>query len=282
MCDENNIKVSVNVNVYKDIDALKLIVKALQTQTYNNFELVITEDNDSNEMREYISGIKNLNVKHTFQEDRGVRKPTSVNNGIIVSEGEYLIFIDGDCIPYSTFIEAHVELSEPGFVVSGRRCNLGPKYAKLLRDYKISSLELEKSFIYRYPLIAADAKEGHAESGFYIKPNGFIYNNFLKNRKGTRSIVGCNFSCYKSDMVKINGLDEGYDGESGVSDDTDLEWRFKAAGLKLKSARNVANMFHLYHDRNYRDNKLYHIEYENMCENRKNNIFVCKKGLKQH
>ena len=281
MCKGNTVKVSIIVNVYKDIEALRLIINALQYQTYDEFEVVIAEDNNSDEMREYISEIKNLNVKHTSQEDRGRRKPRSVNNAMLVCEGDYLIFIDGDCIPYSTFIEAHVKLLEPGFIVSGRRCNLGPKYAKLLRENKLSSFQLEDSFIYRYPFIAMDAIEGHAESGFYVKPNGLIYNKLLKNRKGTKSIVGCNFSCFKSDMEKINGLDEDY-GESTVGDDSDLGWRFKGIGVKLKSARNVANMFHLYHDRNYRSEELFDLEYKKMCENKKDNVFVCNKGLKQH
>ena len=281
MSNENNIKVSIIVAVYSDIEALELIIRALQAQTYKNFEVVIAEDNNSDEMKEYISNIKNLNVKHTFQEDQGIRKTRSINNGILVSEGEYLIFIDGDCVPYSTFIDAHVKLSEPGFIVSGRRCNLGPKYASFLREHKLSSLQLENSFIYRYPLIAADAVERHAEAGFYVQPNGIIYNRLLKNRKGTKSIVGCNYSCFKSDMAKINGYDEGY-GESSVGDDTDLEWRFKALGLKIKSAKNVANMFHLYHGRGSRNEALYRAEYENMCVNKKNNVFICKEGLSQH
>lgn len=281
MAHIKNISVSIIVNVYLDLESLKLIIKALKGQTYKNFEVVIAEDGRSDEMKDFISKINGLNVKHTFQEDRGNRKPRSVNNAILVSEGDYLIFIDGDCIPYSTFIESHMKLLEPGFVISGRRCNLGPKYSTLFRNKQLSSFQLENSFIYRYPFIAIDAIEGHAEAGFYVKADGFIYNKFLKDRKGTKDIVGCNFSCFKSDMEKINGLDEGY-GESGVGDDTDLDWRFKAIGLKIKSAKNVANMFHLYHERNPRTQQLYLIEYKNMCKNREKNIFICKEGLAQH
>ena len=82
-------------------------------------------------------------------------------------------------------------------------------------------------------------------------------------------------------MIKINGYDEGY-GESSVGDDTDLEWRFKALGLKIKSAKNVANMFHLYHDRGSRNETLYIEQLKKMNINKNNNIFKCKKGLNQH
>jgi len=281
MNNKDNIRVSIIVAIYEDIEALDLIIRSLKTQTYKNFEVVIAEDNNSESTREYISNIKGLDVKHTHQDDKGIRKTRSVNNAIIASEGDYLIFIDGDCIPYSTFIDSHVKLSETGYIISGRRCNLGPKYADLLRQKKISPLELEKSFIFKFPFIVKDGEEGHIEAGLYVKANGFLYNTFLKNRNGTKSIVGCNYSCFKSDMLKINGYDEGY-GESSVGDDTDLEWRFKALGLKIKSAKNVANMFHLYHGRGSRNEELYKIEFDNMTNNKNNNTFFCEKGLTEH
>ncbi len=99
-------KVSLIVAVYKDIEALDLIVQNLKLQTYKNFELVIAEDNNAAEMKEYIAGITGIEVKHTFQDDLGIRKTRSINNGILAAEGEYLIFIDGDCIPYTRFIES--------------------------------------------------------------------------------------------------------------------------------------------------------------------------------
>ena len=133
-------KASLIIAVYKDVEALSLIVKALKTQTYKNFEVVIAEDGNSKEMREFISSVDGIDIKHTTQDDIGIRKCRSVNNGILASSGEYLIFIDGDCIPYSTFIESHIKLAEDGYVLSGRRVNLGPKYSKKLRENKISAI----------------------------------------------------------------------------------------------------------------------------------------------
>ena len=281
MNKNNNIRVSIIVAVYSDIEALNLIIQSLKTQTYKNFEVVIAEDNNSKEMKTYVSNIKDLDVKHTFHEDQGVRKTRSVNNGILASEGDYLIFIDGDCVPYSTFIESHVKLSETGYLVSGRRVNLGPKYAGYLRNKKLSPMKLERSYALRFLDIALDAVERHAEAGLYFSADGFIYNTFLKNRTSSTSILGCNYSCFKQDMIKINGYDEGY-GETAVGDDTDLEWRFKALGLKLKSAKNIANIFHLYHVRNLKGDSFSRNELKKMYENKKNNIFFCKQGLSEH
>ena len=98
-------KVSVIVAVYKDVEALELIIESLKNQTYKNFEVIIAEDGQDEKMQAFIKSIKDLDIKHATQEDIGVRKSKSQNNGIKTSSGEYLIFIDGDCILYSDFIE---------------------------------------------------------------------------------------------------------------------------------------------------------------------------------
>jgi len=275
-------KVSVIVAVYRDIEALSLIVDALRHQTYRDFELVVAEDCAYPEMKAYVESIKDIEVRHTSQEDLGVRKSRSQNNGIMASSGEYLIFIDGDCIPYSTFIERHVSLSKRGRVASGRRVNLGPKYAEKIRNHTIAPLQLEQNYLWYFPFVAADAVERHAESGFSVDPNGLIYKLFLQNRDSSTSILGCNFSCFKDDIVAINGFDEGY-GPSPLSDDTDLQWRFIGMGYEIVSCKNVANIFHLYHKRSSKKGgQSAEALWQQFHANQEAKKFVCEKGLNTH
>jgi len=129
-------KASVIVAVYKDVEALSLIVQALKMQTYKDFEVVIAEDGQDEKIAEFVSSIEGLEVKHTTQEDLGVRKARSQNNGILASSAEYLIFIDGDCIPYTTFVEGHLLLAQEGCVLTGRRVNLPRAISEDLRKEK--------------------------------------------------------------------------------------------------------------------------------------------------
>jgi len=278
---DKNMKVTIIIAVYKDVEALKLIIEALRHQTYRDFEVVIVEDGEDPHMKEYIESIEDFSIKHTTQEDLGIRKTRSLNNGIIKSSGEFLIFIDGDCVPYSTFVEYYVKLAEDGYVLSGRRVNLGPKYSKKLRDKELSAFKLEKTFLLRYPFVAKDAVERHSEDGFCFSPDGWVYNTFIKNRKASTAILGCNYACFKKDIVAINGYDEAYK-DTAVGDDTDLEWRFKAIGLRLKSAKYVANVFHLYHPRSIREKISSDWALGLMAEKKKNNQFKCDQGIDKH
>ena len=275
-------KVSIIVAAYKDVEALELIFKSLIYQTHKNFEIVVAEDGESEVMHEFIDSSKekyDFEIIHTAQEDIGVRKSKSQNNGIKASSGEYLIFIDGDCILYSNFIENHLALSGEKNVITGRRVNLGPKYSAELRNGGITSEWLERNFVRKYLDIKEDAKmERHSEEGFNITPHGFIHKLMKKYRKKEFPLLGCNMSFYKKSMLEINGFDEAL-GNSAMASDTDLAWRFIGLGYTIVSARFLANEFHLYHKRSPND-------YDRgldlkMMDNKSKNIFRCVDGVEK-
>ena len=270
-------KVSLIIAVYKDTKSLSLILETLKYQTYTNFEVIVAEDGSSQEMKEYIQNIDDLDVKHTTQEDIGVRKARSQNNAILASTGEYLIFIDGDCLLDSSFIFGHVTLANKNNVLSGRRLNLNQDLSNKIRNNKLKVINIEKNLLTKYLYLAFD-KEVRFKQGLYINPKSIAY-KLISKRDRTATILGCNFSCYKKDMLKINGFDESY-GETAVSDDMDLDWRFRALGLKLKSCKNVANVFHLHHKAHDRGDASAQVNL--MRQRESENKFICEVGLNVH
>lgn len=271
-------KVSVIIAIYKDIQALSIILKALEKQTYKNFEVIVAEDGNDPAVKRFIDSVKNLDIRHTSHEDKGIRKNMSQNNGIIASTGEYLIFIDGDCVPYSTYIETHVALSEPRHVLSGRRVNLGIGISKKIREGKLDPIRLEKNCFLNFLKIRQDEDASHAEQGITLKPHSWLYSIISKNR--STSILGCNFSLFREDMLAINGFDESY-GSTSLGDDVDLSWRFKAAGFSEISCKNSANMFHLHHTREHQ-NKDASKETKLMNERKQRKEFFTENGLNLH
>lgn len=273
-------KVSLIIAVYKDVESLALILDSCNQQTYTDFEVVVAEDGESKEMKEFMALAQEkypFDILHTTQEDNGVQKSKSQNNGIKASRGEYLIFIDGDCLLYSNFIENHLTLSGEKNIVTGRRVNLGQKFSQQLRNHEISSTWLEKHFVKKYFAIKKDAKtERHSEEGFQIKPHGLVHKIMAKSRKKRFPMLGCNMSMYKQQMLSINGFDEGL-GNASAASDTDLEWRFEGIGCKIVSARFMANEFHLYHKRSAQEYDRDAVD--QMLENKNNAIFYCSNGL---
>ena len=269
-------KVSLIIPTYKDPVALKLILDALKCQTYKNFEVIVAEDDNAVETKILLEGYNAwFNIKHYSHDDIGNRKPKAVNSSIGMSEGEYIIFIDGDTIPFSTFISSHVFFSSPGRGLCGRRVNLGKKVSDDLRGKKITALQLEKKFLISAPYLLSDNIR-HYEQGLYFGPSNIV-GNFLRKIDKNIHIVASNFSCYKSDLLKVNGIDEDLPFAPS-RDDTDLEWRLEAIGVELSSVKYSANLFHLHHtrsDRSEEDKK----NREIIKFKQKNNLFRCENGI---
>lgn len=269
-------KTTLIISVYKDTEALGFILDSVETQSLLPDEIIVAEDGDSSEMQQFIAKQKNRfsNLIHLTQEDDGWWKNKAMNNAIKASTNEYLIFIDGDCIPYTTFIQAHVENAKQGIVLCGKRFELGPKFTEQLKKHELNARDIEKKFFWLLPaMIRDDAR--HPEDGLLFKSHSFISRQIHK--RYVRHIVGCNWSCYKNDLLKINGFDETFRLPS-EGEDVDLSWRFRGVGCELKSCRNNANILHLYHPKRFGATEG-DINNAIMKKNRAENAFVCKNGI---
>ncbi len=244
-------KVSVVISVYKDLEALSLILSALSRQTYQDFEIIVSEDGEDPKILQVIQQYNNttIQLQHLTQPDDGWQKNKALNHSVFSSKSDYLIFIDGDCIPHKKFIATHMMLSEPKVVLTGRRCDIGGKFIDQLKTGGISVKNLESFFFYlynAYPLIKTSRA---LEDAIYVNPHSILSKYILPKISKIRGILGCNFSCYKQDLLSINGFDEDYT-EANFGEDSDLEWRFEKVGVKIKSVRNMAILYHLRHPLN--------------------------------
>ena len=270
-------KITIIISVYKNTKALKLVLNSVINQSYKVDEIIISEDGQSSEMKEFISTLSIDNLIHLTQEDLGWRKNIALNNSIKKSSGNYLVFIDGDVVLHKRFIEGHVYCSKPKRVCAGKRVELGAMYSQKLFDKKITLDELSNSFIKKIFSLHKD-KVRHYEDGIYIEPKGYLYNHLVQ-KKHISYIIGCNFSCYKEDFEAINGFDEDYKLPS-VGEDVDINWRFRASGTEVISCRNIANVYHLWHKKGFTSNES-DINDKILKINFDVNRFICLNGLKK-
>lgn len=270
-------KSTIIISVYKDIDSLDLILDSLSRQTFLPNEVLISEDCQSDEMRDYVriakEKYKNLHITHLFQEDVGWRKNIALNRAIVASKYDYLIFIDGDCVPFDNFIENHIMQAEKKIVLAGKRVELGEKLTESIRSRKLSVSKLTKNYWFYAPKLIKD-KTRHLEDILHISHKSFLA-PFVK--KDVNYIIGCNWSAFKEDILAINGFDETYTLPS-VGEDVDLGWRFRGLGIELKSCRHNANLVHLYHKKRF-DNTQGEINNAILWKNHAQNKFFCDNGI---
>ena len=271
-------KITIIISVYKNVKALRLVLDSIQNQTIKVDEIIVSEDGESVEMKDFISTLNIDNLIHLTQEDIKWRKNIALNNSIKKASSEYLIFIDGDVVLHKRFVEGHIYCSKLKRVCAGKRVELGAGYTEKLYNDELTIDNLSNSFIRRIISLHKD-KVRHYEDGIYIKPDSFLYNRFVQ-KKHINYLIGCNFSCYKKDIESINGFNEDYKLPA-IGEDVDINWRFRADGTEVISCRNIANVYHLYHKKGFGTNEG-EINNKILKENFDLNRFICLNGLKKY
>ena len=132
--------------------------------------------------------------------------------------------------------------AEKRIVLAGKRVELGANITKAIREKRLSTSKLTNNY-WLYLISLLKDKTRHLEDMLHISHKSFLA-PFIKRK--VRYIIGCNWSAFKEDILKINGFDETYVLPS-VGEDIDLGWRFRGLGIELKSCKHNANLIHLYH-----------------------------------
>ncbi len=266
-------KVSLVIAVYNKANNLQLIFTALARQTFKDFEIIVADDGSGKEIADVVNKAKRdypFRIKHLWHADKGWRKNMMLNYAIQESTADYIIFIDGDCIPSERFMEDHFTHREKKFVLLGRRVEHGERWAKKLTVEKIRSGEFE-----RYSLLdildAAKGMSSRLEHGIRI-PFEFV----RRMTKKSDGMLGCNFSTFKEHLVAVNGFDEAYDGP-GSGEDSDIFFRLHLIGVKGKSLRNLAIQYHLWHPLT----KTLERNYQRFLKMQQRALPQCRNGLKK-
>lgn len=234
-------KTAVIVTTYNRPDALAAVLDGYYGQSDREFSLVVADDGSTQDTAEIVQRYARrggLSLTHVWHEDRGFRAAAIRNRAVASTNAEYIIFTDGDCVPSRNCVEAHKKLAEPGYFLGANRVLLGESFtARVLRE----RIPIHG---WRWPDWARAwlRRDVNRLLPLMALPDG----DFRKRSPGRwEGMKTCNLSAWRSDLVRVNGLDESYEGWG--LEDSDLVIRLLHAGVKHKTARYAAPVFHLWH-----------------------------------
>jgi glycosyltransferase involved in cell wall biosynthesis len=232
--------VTVVISTYERPKALNLVLDGLARQRITPVQILIADDGSGPKTLEVIEKWRrqDLPIEHCWQEDKGFRKTTILNQAIAKTKAPYLIFLDGDCVPLARFVEDHLSFAQVGCILAGSRVLAFESYTL--------ALEAEREHL-------------HSKSAFYWFKQKLIGNT---NRwcpqlrlpdgawrtfrpRNWRLVRGCNFSIFTEDLLRVGGYDESFVGWG--REDSELAVRLINAGLQVKSMAYAANVVHLWH-----------------------------------
>jgi glycosyltransferase involved in cell wall biosynthesis len=233
--------VSVVITTYNRSDALLAVLQGLFLQSDRNFEVIVADDGSRPEHQRAVlesSVARALRAVHVWHPDVGFTASRIRNRGVAASRGEYIVFLDGDCVPEVDFIAMHKILAQPGFFVNGSRVLLSPDLtARALREAERICGRSTWYWV-RQRLL------GHASklTGLLRLPDGAFRIKRAFSWKGIRS---CNLGAWRSDFERVDGFDESFVGWG--HEDADFVLRLHNSGVARKNGFCATEVFHLWH-----------------------------------
>lgn len=87
--------ISIIIPTYNRAKTLRASIISVLNQTYTDFELIIVDDNSTDNTEEIVNSIQDPRVKY-IRHDKNLGANKARNNGILHSIGEYIAFQDSD------------------------------------------------------------------------------------------------------------------------------------------------------------------------------------------
>jgi glycosyltransferase involved in cell wall biosynthesis len=233
--------ISLIVTTYNRADALQAVLAALARQTDRGFEVVIADDGSAPSTSALVDHWRSrlgVPLSHVWQVDWGFRAAEIRNRAILASQGDYCIFLDGDCIARPDFITKHRQLAEPGWFVTGNRVLLSPAITDaVLRD------RLQPETWTAAEWIRQRLRGGVNRLAAVLRlPLGPLRKLAATQWRGARS---CNLAIWRADLDRVDGFDASFSGWG--REDSDLLLRLLHSGVRRKDGRFATGVIHLWH-----------------------------------
>ena len=235
--------VSVIVSTYNQPRVLRHCLLALGLQTYDDFEVLIADDGSREETRELVEReARNFShpLKHIWHEDEGFRKTVILNKAVLAASGDYLVFLDGDCVTHPEFVREHARAARPGYYLNGSLIRLSKDLSDRVTEAAIRSGQaFQPAWLMR---------QGRNFDRRYLRlalPYG-LRQKLNAHTRTTLYWLGSNSSCFKSDALALNGFDHRF---TYGFEDADFGYRLELSGIRASTVRWTAVVLHLWHER---------------------------------
>lgn len=261
--------ISVICSTYNRPDALAASLSGLLRQCDANFEIVIADDGSTQETRQIVDLYRDrtsVRIHHAWHEDLGFRLSAIRNLALKYAKGEYILLLDGDCIPSPNWITNHRKLAEDGWTVSGQRILTSESFCTDILELPNFAEKFDWSVShFRQLSRSGKVNRWHPALNLGVRHFSFWRKLFPKRWKMIR---GCNWGIWRKDLDLVNGFNEQITGWG--HEDADLAIRLMNIGVKFKSGDFATSVLHLWHKEAPRDHACQN--WEIACSHLKNNI----------
>lgn len=206
-------KITVLMSVYNTpIEQFKDSIDSILNQTYKDFEFLIIDDGEKEECIRYLQECNDNRIK-LIKNDRNMGLAKSLNKGLKLAKGKYIVRMDSDDIAYPDRIEKQFK-----FIEENPQYSIVSTMAELFDDNGIYG-KIERS--------------GEVTKNDLIKGTPFIHPTMIINRDVLNKIGGYpEYRRCQDYAMAMNMYANGYKGY--IVDQILLKYRMDKDGYKKK------------------------------------------------
>lgn len=209
LSDENQVLISVLIPTYNRREILKLTLDSLENQNLNKnlYEVIVIDDGSSDDTVEFLQNFSpSMNFKYVSQENSGPARAR--NNGIGLSRGKYLLFLNDDAVCDSKLLDVHLHFHKQFEKIKLKTAVLGRfDYLEDDVDKLFMNLLNKSTLIFAYSEMNSN--------------NFYAWNYFWT----------CNLSILKSAVIDVGMFDEDF--REPMMEDIELGLRLSMHGYNI-------------------------------------------------
>lgn len=235
------------VLTYNRADALLAVLRSLAGQCGPQHEVWIADDGSRPEaVAQMKAGLPPFAcpVHHVWHPDAGFTAARARNLAAARTAADYLVFLDGDCVPNQGFLAQHARLASSSSYINGSRVLLGERLSQAVAAGQADPVHAPWGQWLRWRMAGDCNKLLHAALTWKLPRRAnprFVW-------KGIRS---CNLGLWAADFRAVNGFDESFSGWG--HEDADLVLRLHHHGCRRINGFLATEVFHLWHPEQKRE-----------------------------
>ena len=236
---------SVVVSTYEWHEALDVVLRGFADQTDDAFDLVVADDGSEAPTAEVVDRWRislGDRLSHVWQDDAGFRLARLRNLGSLTARGDYLVFVDGDCVPRRGFIASIRRAAFHGWFLAGKRAHLSPALSRAVLDDRVPVTRWSAASFWRR------RREVHQWVDLTSRDRRRPWRPTLPDFVPRTNSYGFLMAMYRADFEAVNGFDMRYVGWG--DQDADLAVRLRRLGLRSGWAGPQSTLLHLSHASN--------------------------------
>jgi glycosyltransferase involved in cell wall biosynthesis len=243
LCDGTMARLSISIVLAtcESADVLDLNLHALSEQD-DEFEVIVADDGSGAEVARVVEHWRRrIDLQHVWQPNEGFRKARALDLAALSAHGDYLLFLDSDCLPRKRFVRTVRRGAVPGWFLSTKRIDLDEVLSRRIVEHRTPVWRWSAAtWLVRAPrqvrrpgyLVALrDRRRPWRPASLDFVPPWFAY---------------CLIGVFRKDFERVNGYDmrcrRSDDGE-----DQDLAIRLRRCGLRCSWAGPETTVLHMWH-----------------------------------